>query len=163
MPGCGKTYWGASLATYLSRPFVDLDSYIESSEKSTIANLFHRLGEAGFRSLEHQYLHTAVEGSTGNTIIACGGGTPCFHSNLDFMKNNGCVIYLRAPISWLCAHLENEHTRPLLQGVKELRSFLQNLYESRKDTYEKAHRILDATTVSLTIFEQTILSCTDRP
>ena len=49
MPAVGKTWWGKEAAKVYGLSFTDLDSYLEEREGATIAELFARYGEAGFR------------------------------------------------------------------------------------------------------------------
>lgn len=164
MPGAGKSFWGRALSAHLQYPFIDLDVFIGEQEQASIASLFGRLGEQGFRKLEHEYLQRLVATAQPHTIIATGGGAPCFYGNMDLMKSVGQVIYLQAGIPWLLINLRKEGPeRPLLQGKEDLSQILRNMLNAREIVYLQAHHIVDATTVSLTIFEQTIFSCINRP
>ena len=86
MPGVGKTTGGNKMAIRHGMSFIDLDTIIEQGERKTIKDIFEQDGEEGFRTLEHKYLEDVINATTGNTIIACGGGTPCFHGNMQLMK-----------------------------------------------------------------------------
>ena len=46
---------------------------------------FKEKGEEYFRKKETQYLKYTT--NLQNTIIACGGGTPCFHNNLSWINH----------------------------------------------------------------------------
>lgn len=83
----GKAY---SAATGLQ--FVDLDWYIEERMHKSISDLFAERGEDGFRLLEQKMLHEA--GEFENVLIACGGGTPCFFDNMDYMNHTGETVFL---------------------------------------------------------------------
>jgi shikimate kinase len=50
--GAGKTSIGRALAQRLGWRFLDLDDLVESREGRSIAEIFHRLGESGFRIAE---------------------------------------------------------------------------------------------------------------
>ena len=52
--GCGKSSIGRALAKQLHTEFIDMDSYIEQVAGLTIPTIFDRLGEGGFRDIEHQ-------------------------------------------------------------------------------------------------------------
>src|SRR5665647_2069919 len=51
MPGCGKSAIGEILAEKIEMTFLDIDTYIESSTKLTITEMFKN-GEDGFRDIE---------------------------------------------------------------------------------------------------------------
>ena len=55
--GAGKTTIGKALADELGMRFYDLDWYIETRMRKTVAQLFAELGEEGFRRIERNMLH----------------------------------------------------------------------------------------------------------
>ena len=155
MPGVGKTYWGSRVAEATDSKFVDLDIYIEEQEQTTIKALFENLGEDGFRKKEHQYLEKVINLFPGQTVIASGGGTPCFHQNISIMKQAGKVIYLQAEVSHLISNIKKEpDVRPLLIGRENLSGYLLGLLLERKAYYEQAQHILQTDNISLANFTQ---------
>ena len=85
--GSGKTTLGKAYSAATGLQFVDLDWYIEERMHKSISDLFAERGEDGFRLLEQKMLHEA--GEFENVLIACGGGTPCFFDNMDYMNHTG--------------------------------------------------------------------------
>ena len=85
--GSGKTTLGKAYSAATGLQFVDLDWYIEERMHKSISDLFAERGEEGFRLLEQKMLHEA--GEFENVLIACGGGTPCFFDNMDYMNHTG--------------------------------------------------------------------------
>ena len=163
MPGAGKTWWGSRVAPLLKMPFTDLDEQMMFRYKETIPALFERYGKDGFRQREHDLLKLLITNLTSPTIIACGGGTPCFHDNLQLMKNAGVVFYLNADVDLLSVNLENNTGRPLLAGGKEeLPIKLQQLLAERSGIYEQADVVVDVNQLELSTFEQIIRSCIKR-
>lgn len=157
MPGAGKTYWGRKVADAYGYDFLDLDTYIEKKEKATIATLFEIHGEEGFRDKENRYLEQAIRAAGDDTIIACGGGTPCFYNNMDMMLRAGTVIYLQATIPYLVHNLEQETVqRPLLKNKTGLEQKLAALLAERQPDYERAHHILQTSDISLATFGKII-------
>jgi len=157
MPGAGKTYWGAQIATATGQKFIDLDAWIEEKEGLTIRQLFDTRGEDVFRQKEHQYLARLIDSVPANTVIACGGGTPCFHQNIGMMRQAGKVIYLHSEINCLIENINKEpDKRPLLIGMEHLREYLTALLSQRKTFYEQAHYILPAENLTLSNFTQII-------
>jgi shikimate kinase len=158
MPGAGKTWWGQRIAREFGWRFTDLDEYMEQREAATIAQLFETHGEEGFRAIEHESLQQLIGTTASNTVIACGGGTPCFSGNLVLMKEAGVVAYLRAPIPLLISRLTAGATvRPLLSGAKEdITTVLEQMLMKREPWYRQAHHILDADLISLATFGQII-------
>lgn len=142
--GAGKTTIGKALSKELGIPFYDLDWYIESRRRKTISQLFAELGEEGFRQIEHNMLHEVAEFE--DVIISCGGGTPCFFDNMDYMNRQGRVVYLHCEPEVLQKHLMMGKTeRPLLKGKspEELIDFIKEQLEQREPFYTKAQYTLD--------------------
>ena len=112
----GKTTFGKALAQKIGTLFIDLDQYIEENTGMTISELFTERGENNFRKLEKELLQKVVE-ETDDAVIACGGGTPCFHNNMKFMNNNGLTIFLETSTPVLISRLQLQNaTRPILAG-----------------------------------------------
>lgn len=155
MPGCGKTYWGRQLARSLKRPFADLDEFITEHEEADISALFALLGESGFRKLEQRYLARMIDSITAETIVATGGGTPCFLNNMGMMRQAGTVVYLEATIAQLLANLQQElDTRPLLANSNDPKATLTSLLITREPYYLQADIILQTTDLTVDNFAQ---------
>lgn len=155
MPGAGKTYWGKKVADTYGYSFTDLDAYIEKKEKASIATLFEIEGEDGFRDMENRYLEQVIRTAEQDTIVACGGGTPCFYNNMDMMLKAGQVVYLQTNTERLISNLQNDKVqRPLLKKTSSLEKTLSDMLEQRKADYERAQHILQTENISLTTFEK---------
>ena len=142
--GAGKTTVGRALSKTMGLPFYDLDWYIESRMHKTIPQIFAERGEEGFRLIERNMLHEVAEFE--NVIISCGGGTPCFFDNMEYMNGQGDVIYLKASHDVLYKHLLMGKTeRPLLKNKtpEQLIAFIKEQLEIREPYYTKAKHVLD--------------------
>ena len=142
--GAGKTTVGRALSKELGIPFYDLDWYIESRMRRKVSQIFAERGEEGFRLIERSMLHEVAEFE--NVVISCGGGTPCFFDNIDYMNQQGQVVYLRCEPEVLHKHLMMGKTeRPLLKGKspEELTAFIKEQLEKREPFYSKAQHTLD--------------------
>ena len=142
--GAGKTTVGKALAKELGIPFYDLDWYIENRRRKTVSEIFAEQGEEGFRKIEHNMLHEV--GEFEDIIISCGGGTPCFFDNMDYLNQQGQVVYLKAEPEVLYKHLQmGKVERPLLKGKskEELLAFIREQLERREPYYTKARYTLD--------------------
>lgn len=142
--GAGKTTLGRRLAMRLGISFYDLDWYVESRMRKTIPQIFAESGEQGFRLMERNMLHEVAEFE--DVVLSCGGGTPCFFDNMDYMNSRGETVYLKASPEVLCQHLRMARTeRPLIKGKTpdELLAFIRRQLADREPFYLKAHHILD--------------------
>ena len=138
--GSGKSAVGKELAIELGLSFYDLDEWIEEGEGKTISEIFKDNGEIYFRKKESEYLKTILDEKM-NCILAVGGGTPCYGSNMDFILNSSISIYLQASITTLVARLIGEmNKRPLVAslGSEELNSFIAKHLFERRAFYERA-------------------------
>ena len=137
--GAGKTTVGKALAKELGIPFYDLHWYIENRRRKTVSEIFADVGEEGFRQIEHNMLHEVAEFE--DVIISCGGGTPCFFDNMEYMNQQGMVVYLQASPEVLHGHLKMGKTeRPLLKGKsdEELMAFIKEQLKKREPFYTQA-------------------------
>jgi len=136
MPGCGKSYFGKQLMAELNYEMIDLDHEIETKEGRTISEIFSTDGEDYFRKVESETLKSVSEANP-NSIISTGGGSPCFHDGINFMKANGVVVFLETSKETLIERLARKDHRPLVQGDVENR--VNQLLEARLPIYKKAH------------------------
>lgn len=142
--GAGKTTIGKALAKDLGVMFYDLDWYIESRMRKTVKQIFDEVGEEGFRKIEHNMLHEVAEFE--NVVVSCGGGTPCFFDNMDYMNQHGETVYLKASPEVLHAHLKmGKGVRPLLlnKTPEEVEVFIKEQLKQREPFYNKAKHIYD--------------------
>ena len=142
--GAGKTTIGKALAKKLGVMFYDLDWYIESRMHKTVKEIFDESGEEGFRQIEHNMLHEVAEFE--NVVVSCGGGTPCFFDNMDYMNQLGETLYLKATPEVLYAHLKmGKGVRPLLlnKTPEEVQVFIREQLKQREAFYNKAKHIYE--------------------
>ena len=75
------------------------------------------------------------------TVIAAGGGMPCYFDNMNVMKENGMTVYLEATEGFifhrLVGHKEN---RPMISSLSdiELMEFVMGTLGNRKEYYEQS-------------------------
>ncbi len=142
--GAGKTTLGRVLAREMGLTFYDLDDYIEERFHKTIPAIFEESGEAGFRDVERRMLHEVAEFE--DVVISCGGGTPCFFDNMEYLNSKGETFYLKATPEVLKAHLMMGKTqRPLIKGKspEELIEYIRQALQERSPFYEKAKHTLE--------------------
>lgn len=137
--GCGKTTFGRALSQATGLTFIDLDLFIEERFHKTVREIFDSEGEDGFRKIERDMLHEA--GEFCDCIISCGGGTPCFFDNMDYMNSRGTTLWLKASEECLFSRLvRKREKRPLLAGRSddEIREIISRQLEARAPFYSKA-------------------------
>lgn len=135
----GKTTLGRALARELGFRFIDLDFYIEQRFRHRIPELFAHNGEAGFRDIEGRMLRES--GEFCDTVVSCGGGTPCHGDNMDYMLSHGITIWLDAGVECICRRLATAKTRrPIVEGksADELPDFITSHLAQRLPYYRRS-------------------------
>ena len=142
--GAGKSYWGRELAAVSGWRLLDLDERIVDSKGMSIAEIFSRQGEDYFRQLERTQLQAAADQD--DSIIACGGGTPCYFDNMAFMNRRGLTVWLNARLDDMVARVAGKREkRPLLSHLSDdaLAAFMAEKLAQREPIYRQARLIVD--------------------
>ena len=137
--GSGKSYLGKCLSEKFNLNFLDLDQLIEDSTQLSIPQIFSSIGEEGFREQEANLLRKTTDFN--QYIISCGGGTPCFHDNMKWIKDHGISIYLKTSEPLLFKRLNyQKEGRPLISSMSddELKHFISMKITEREKFYEQA-------------------------
>ncbi len=156
--GSGKTHWGRLLSEKLGIPFFDLDEEIVGQAGKPITEIFATAGEEQFRVMESDILHQLSE-SNDRFIMACGGGTPCYFNNIEFMNQAGTSVWINTPVETLFSRLVNQKSkRPLIRDLSDdqLRGFISKKFSDRRMYYEQAELVVDEEPVELDKLIETI-------
>jgi shikimate kinase len=150
--GVGKSHYAKSIASDLSISYIDLDQFIEQQESCSIQQIFMAKGEEYFRKIETIALQQIINTYTHKTIVACGGGAPCFNNNIEKMNEAGTTIWLNEDLH-ICAkrlaHLSATKPLILYQSEQEILNTLSDLYKARKSYYTLATFQLPSHEISL--------------
>lgn len=149
--GAGKTTLGRATAALLGWHFIDLDVKIVAEEKVSIPELFKTRGEAWFRAREREALLDLEQQGEGPYLIACGGGTPCYEDNMEWLNAHGTTVYIQVGVPELCRRLEpDQDTRPMISAVApaDLSQHITKLLQQREPYYLQAHHLLDGEILS---------------
>ena len=135
--GCGKTTIGKKLAKAFEYTFTDMDDEIVKKAGMPITEIFEKYGEAYFRSMETELCGEMSE--RGGCVIATGGGVIKNEKNMELLKQNGTVLYIKASPEHIYKNIRNDRSRPLLntgdkmERIKTLMEERRPMYESRSD------------------------------
>lgn len=119
MPGCGKSSLGECLSSKLNRELFDSDSEVIKLAGMDIPTIFKEFGEDKFREYEHEALITLTKKS--GCIISTGGGAPTKEFNIDLIRQNSYIVYIKRDIDSLpcdnrpLSHKEKLHEMFLLR------------------------------------------------
>jgi shikimate kinase len=134
----GKTTVARALADRLDWQAIDIDELIEQRERSTVAEIFAKQGEAYFRGVERMVLFEQL--MPRHLVVATGGGTFADAQNRAAINGDGVSVWLDVPIDRLIARVPADGRRPLAAD----RAGFERLYHLRRVAYEQAHLRLDA-------------------
>lgn len=149
--GCGKSYWGKSLADSLAYDFIDLDELIETREGLSIPEIFEQMGETAFRERERLALDSLSTLKV-PAVISTGGGAPCFQNNMDRMNAMGETLFLMASPAVLKQNiLKSGSVRPIVERIpeSELEAYIADHLEKRLPFYKQAHLSVNVDGLSL--------------
>lgn len=154
MMGVGKTSVGKKLEWLSGRKCVDTDEIIVR-QYGKIADIFERYGEPYFRDLETQTAEQLSEKD--NLVISTGGGLVLRQKNVELLKKNGKIFFLRASLDTLVSRVSVNDSRPLLKEGAEKK--LRELIPVRTPVYEAAaDYIIDTDHRTVADIAQEILS-----
>lgn len=149
--GAGKTHWGRLLSEKLGIRFFDLDEQVTEHAGKSIPEIFATEGEEQFRLLEKEVLYIITE-SHESFVMACGGGSPCYFNNIEYMNQAGTTVWINTALDTLFDRLVKEKDkRPLIKelSVEQLRGFISKKFADRKIYYEQANVTVDEEPVQL--------------
>jgi shikimate kinase len=139
--GSGKSFLGKEIENQAGLSFLDLDTEIEKQEGRTISDIFSSEGEEYFRRVEAASIRKCSEAK--EFVMATGGGTPCFHDNMNFILQSGTSIFLDTPIKEILKRITGvqKNLRPLLRDLSDLEveKILTSMLENRMPFYTMAN------------------------
>lgn len=131
MMGAGKTTIGKHLSHVLHKEYIDMDEYIERKYNMSISDMF-KISEEYFR--EKETLVCKELSKCKDIIICTGGGVIKNHNNIEYLKNNGIIIFIDRPIESIYKDIDIVN-RPLLKDNKD---YLYELYNQRYNIYKES-------------------------
>jgi shikimate kinase len=141
----GKTFIGKASAQGLNMPFIDIDEYITKKSGAGITHIFNAHGEDYFRRIERGVLKNILQ-TAAPSIIASGGGTPCFYNNIDLMNCCGITVYLQTDAKTLFNRIKQNGyaNRPLLRSKtdNDLLNYIECLLAQREAYYKRAQYVV---------------------
>jgi shikimate kinase len=158
--GAGKSTCAAELSQRTGVAYVDLDKEIERVQNQAIQDIFNEKGEEFFRELEAKVLRS-IQPQEEDLIVACGGGTPCFHDSMKWMNEQGETWYLKISPSEIYRRIDPEQwaNRPVLKGARpeEVKRFIQDLMMTREKFYLQAHKVISEENANARYLERYIV------
>jgi len=152
LPGSGKSTLGLQLADKMKIDFIDLDLEIEKQQGQKITEIFEQKGEPHFRKLENSALANLIKSSQ-SFVMATGGGTPCFHTNMELMDKSGVTVFLDVTPQIVASRIlkTDLSLRPMFKDLSEIQisKRIHKLREERIEFYNKAQIVLSGDNISV--------------
>ncbi len=158
--GSGKSTVGRKLATRLKLRFVDIDDLIEERQGVPISDIVKSHGWGHFRKLERSAIEEISKED--RLIIAPGGGAVLDTENVEALRKNGFIIWLKAGKQTLLKRLSQDPwtntQRPTLTG-KETAEEFKEVMSLREPIYEKASEIqIDTSMIDIDTVVENVLT-----
>lgn len=134
--GTGKTSIAEELASRLDWPVIYTDDLICRHAGLTIPEIVDKFGWDRFRDMESLIVKEASSGD--RRIIDTGGGAVLRLDNLDALKRNGVLVWLRADVGTIQKRVSADKGRPPLTVGKSAVDEVEDVLRQRNPVYEKA-------------------------
>lgn len=133
--GCGKSEVAKLLAKRLGMEVVSLDGEIVR-QAGPIPDIVAKHGWPHFRDIEAEV--TKRVAARDNIIIDSGGGVILRSENVENLKHNGKLIWLRASVPVIVERIEGGTQRPALTEGKSFTEEVEDVLRERTPLYEAA-------------------------
>lgn len=133
--GVGKSTFGNLLASFLNKPFIDIDEEIKAATNMKITEIFQNYGEEYFRTLESKICKeiSMLKGY----VVSTGGGVIKNEENFNNLKKSCTLIYLEASPLKIYYNIKDDFTRPLLNNCENKLLKIEELLSQRIPLYKK--------------------------
>ncbi len=149
-PGSGKTTIAKKLANRLQYQCIDLDLQFEQTYQMSIPDFFKKYGEEVFRKSEHLLLKEVLQ--LNHVVISTGGGTPCFHGNMELILETSYSIYIKmSPVSLYDRLVNSKRIRPLVHNKTpdEIKQFVDTTLPLREQYYLQADAVIKGESIDI--------------
>lgn len=136
--GAGKSSVGRGLQARTGLARFDLDEIVSTRLQLSIAEIFSRRGEEGFRDAETAALRELCLDRP--AIVVTGGGVVLREENITILKRLGTIVWLDGKEEILFERATRKSDRPLLQ-TNEPRVTFSELLRTRAPLYSKAAQV----------------------
>ncbi|CAN5921769.1 helix-turn-helix transcriptional regulator [soil metagenome] len=140
--GAGKSSIGASVASLLGVPFVELDELIVREAQMTLSTIFEIHGERYYRGIEREVLRRLLA-SGKPMVVATGGSIVTDPETWGLLRSRARTIWLKAePREHWSRVVAQGDVRPMRDRPRAMNE-LRALLTSRKPLYEMADVVVE--------------------
>lgn len=131
MPGAGKSTIGVVLAKTLGMAFVDTDLEIQKREGRLLQSILEEDGISRFLEIEENVI---MSRTYAHHVVSTGGSVVKSPMAMRYLKESGCVIYLRLDYRSIRRRIRNITTRGIVMSRDQT---LRDIYCEREPLYER--------------------------
>ncbi len=132
--GSGKTVVAKELGKKLNRNIVNTDNEI-TKKIGPIKDYVKKNGWESFREIESKVIKNINEN---NLIIDCGGGVIEKEKNIENLRKNSIIIWLKTDVATIKDRIKKDKNRPSLTGTKSAVDEVKQVLTRRLPLYKKA-------------------------
>lgn len=134
--GTGKSLVSQLLGEHLARQVVSIDAEIVKTAGMPIPEIVEKFGWAKFRDMETAEARKLS--GLDNQIIDCGGGIIERAENIEILRQNAQIFWLKASVETIVARIEDDNQRPALIAGKTFTDEITEVLERRTPLYRSA-------------------------
>ena len=134
--GTGKSVVGKLISERLRMECISMDEKIVEKAGMSIPDIVENHGWATFRDMESEVVQELAKRD--NIIIDTGGGVIERPENIDVLKANAFIVWLKASAGAIVSRIEDGTERPSLTGEKSFIDEVADVLEKRAPKYMSA-------------------------
>ena len=134
--GTGKSAVGELLALRLKMPCIGMDAEIVKRAGMSIPEIVEKYGWQKFRDMESEEARELA--GLDNIIVDTGGGVVERPENIEALKTNSIIIWLKASVDTIVSRIQEDTERPALTAGKTFTEEIAEVLEQRIPKYKSA-------------------------
>jgi shikimate kinase len=134
--GTGKSVVGELLAVRLRMPCIGMDAEIVKRAGMSIPEIVAKYGWQKFRDMESEEARKLA--GLDNIIIDTGGGVIERPENIEALKTNSLIFWLKASVDAIVSRIQGDTERPALTTGKTFTEEVTEVLERRIPKYKSA-------------------------
>lgn len=143
--GSGKTSVGKILADSIGFDFIDTDETILKRENSSsIKQIFDTKGENYFREQERGIVKEIAIKK--DSVIATGGGVIKDKENMDALRLNGVVVFMKCSPEVILKRIGNKTDRPIIYNKSA--EEIEEIMKEREEFYANHDILIDVSALT---------------
>jgi len=134
--GTGKTVVSMLTAQRLGRERIGMDAVLVERFGMPIPDFVERNGWEAFRDAESALAEELA--TRDQLVIDCGGGVVVRDGNIEALRKQGRIVWLKASVATIAQRIGVDTQRPSLTGTKSFIEEIEEVLSKRVALYERA-------------------------